>query len=32
METNYVEEEPGGVVEDKAMGRVKMAAVFMGSR
>ena len=32
METNCVEEEPGGVLEDRAMGRVKMAAASMGSR
>lgn len=32
METNCVEEEPGSVVEDRATGRVKMAAAFMGSR
>ncbi|KAF2985067.1 hypothetical protein EK904_012666 [Melospiza melodia maxima] len=32
METNRVEEEPGGVVEDRAVGRVKMAAAFVGGR
>lgn len=32
METNCVEEEPGGFVEDRAVGRVKMAAAFVGGR
>lgn len=32
MKTNGVEEEPGGVVQDRAMGRVTMAAALVGSR